>query len=1045
MKRVHNFASIQSLLSSLPRSIFSSTEHSKASNPTSKRLSRFRALSVRIALSMLLAAMLLSPSAARMFRGSGSVTAFDESITTYAANCEDPQPGNSWNLGGTACAKVSGAPEDRRIAWVAPDGSVAQVTGFFSGTASDTYTIQTGTNPLAQPGTWTVQTIDPSGTTFATAQFIVRDPANASADLSVADFGPFQTSAGNSVSYRVELTNRGPDPAQTVVLTTSVPGNTTFVSETPDSGFSCTTLDVGSSTGTIDCTIATLPANSTAIFTFVFNVDSGTANGTVITDAASVSSTTNDPHLGDNSASTSTTVVSATSGCTVTCPSPPSVSTAQCNAVVTYGTPTLSGDCGGSVVCSPPSGSVFPIGNTTVTCTTQSGDSCTFAATVNYTGTSSTPTITCPSNITMGGVSGGTTVVFYPAPTTTGNCVTVVCNPPSGSVFSTGTTTVNCTATNPANNTATCSFTVTVSSNSCALDCPDDKTVNESAPGSGSATVTYSNAAAVGPCPSLTISCSPPSGSIFPVGLNTVNCSGSDGTNVVAACSFSITVNSLPTCAITCPANITQAANATCSGSPCATVNYATPTKSGNCSADPVVCNPPSGSSFGIGTTTVNCFATDPAGNPSACSFTVTITGGGTQCTITCPANISQSSGGCGNVVTYPNPTTTGNCGDDVPPWSCNPPSGSFFPVGATTVVCSTDVGNQCSFTVTITGNDAIAPTINSCASPTIALADSTCQGPVPNVTSDVDASDNCTPTNLLLITQSPAAGTLVGTGTTTITVTVRDANNNSSTCTTFFTLFEPTPPTALCKNTTVFLNATGNASITAADVDNGSTDNCAIATRTVTPSTFTCANKGANTVTLTVTDPSGNSSQCTATVTVIDNTPPAISCPANITLEPTCPAGAIATYTAPVGTDNCPGATTARTAGPASGSVFPIGTTTVTYTVTDGAGLTASCSFTVTVKTAAAVVQNLIARVQALQPPLTGQQSQGLVSKLQAALDAINNGQTNVACNKLNDFISQVQAYINGGTLTSAQGQPLINSAAKVRNTLGCTSLPCS
>jgi hypothetical protein len=107
--------------------------------------------------------------------------------------------------------------------------------------------------------------------------------------------------------------------------------------------------------------------------------------------------------------------------------------------------------------------------------------------------------------------------------------------------------------------------------------------------------------------------------------------------------------------------------------------------------------------------------------------------------------------------------------------------------------------------------------------------------------------------------------------------------------------------------------------------------------------------------------------------------------------------------------------------------------------------GLTASCSFTVTVKTAAAVVQDLITRVQALQPPLTGQQAQGLVSKLQAALDAINGGQTNVACNKLNDFISQVTGFINNGTLTSAQGQPLITSANKVRNTLGCTNLGCS
>ncbi|UKN03857.1 HYR domain-containing protein [Paracrocinitomix mangrovi] len=59
---------------------------------------------------------------------------------------------------------------------------------------------------------------------------------------------------------------------------------------------------------------------------------------------------------------------------------------------------------------------------------------------------------------------------------------------------------------------------------------------------------------------------------------------------------------------------------------------------------------------------------------------------------------------------------------------------------------------------------------------------------------------------------------------------------------------------------------------------------------------------------------------------------------------------GATVTYTAPVGADNCPGSVTAMTAGQASGTIFPIGTTTVTYQVTDASGNTAQCSFDVTV-----------------------------------------------------------------------------------------------
>ena len=82
-------------------------------------------------------------------------------------------------------------------------------------------------------------------------------------------------------------------------------------------------------------------------------------------------------------------------------------------------------------------------------------------------------------------------------------------------------------------------------------------------------------------------------------------------------------------------------------------------------------------------------------------------------------------------------------------------------------------------------------------------------------------------------------------------------------------------------------MNATGTASITAAQINNGSTDNCGIATMTVSPSTFTCANIGQNTVTLTVTDTNGNISTGIATVTVTDAIlPTAIAQNVSVTLN---------------------------------------------------------------------------------------------------------------------------------------------------------------
>src|SRR5215813_2835162 len=86
--------------------------------------------------------------------------------------------------------------------------------------------------------------------------------------------------------------------------------------------------------------------------------------------------------------------------------------------------------------------------------------------TINVTAETTPPTITCPANVTAVAAQPGdvTAIVTYPPPVATDNCSvpTVACIPPSGSAFPLGTTTVTCTATDAANNTAVCSFLVTV-------------------------------------------------------------------------------------------------------------------------------------------------------------------------------------------------------------------------------------------------------------------------------------------------------------------------------------------------------------------------------------------------------------------------------------------------------------------------------------------------------------------------------------------------------------------------------------------------------
>ncbi|MGA1842500.1 MAG: right-handed parallel beta-helix repeat-containing protein [bacterium] len=138
----------------------------------------------------------------------------------------------------------------------------------------------------------------------------------------------------------------------------------------------------------------------------------------------------------------------------------------------------------------------------------------------------------------------------------------------------------------------------------------------------------------------------------------------------------------------------------------------------------------------------------------------------------------------------------------------------------------------------------------------------------------DNGSTDNC---GIGSMSVSPNTFTCTEVGPNSVTLTVTDINGNSSQCTATVTVEDNTSPAGQCQDIAVELDVTGNASITADQIDNGSTDNCGIDTMSVSPDTFTCAEVGPNTVTLTVTDINGNSSQCTATIMVEDNIEPLI------------------------------------------------------------------------------------------------------------------------------------------------------------------------
>jgi len=142
-------------------------------------------------------------------------------------------------------------------------------------------------------------------------------------------------------------------------------------------------------------------------------------------------------------------------------------------------------------------------------------------------------------------------------------------------------------------------------------------------------------------------------------------------------------------------------------------------------------------------------------------------------------------------------------------------------------------------------------------------------------------------------------------------------------------------PPNAICQSQTVPTDP-GVCSASSASIDNGSNDPFGqpiTVSETPTPP----YSLGATLVTLSVTDPDGLSDSCSATVTVEDQEAPTITAPADITQECTSPGGTPVTLGSPTGVlDNCDASPMVSNDAPA---LFPLGSTTVTWTATDDAG----------------------------------------------------------------------------------------------------------
>ncbi len=207
-----------------------------------------------------------------------------------------------------------------------------------------------------------------------------------------------------------------------------------------------------------------------------------------------------------------------------------------------------------------------------------------------------------------------------------------------------------------------------------------------------------------------------------------------------------------------------------------------------------------------------------------------------------------------------------------------------IYPVGSTTVVYTVtdDCGNTSTDVTVVVVSDFQDPVCDAIDATILLDANNSGTITVGQISGNI--TDNCDedPTVFFLLANGSTTNSIdydcSHLGTNTVTLVVTDAAGNSTTCTAEVTVEEEIAPVCDTQDITVSIDSGNSITISSDLINDGSFDNCGTVVLSPEEYEFDCTQLGVNTVVLTVTDGSGNTSTCTANVTVEETIAPVCS-----------------------------------------------------------------------------------------------------------------------------------------------------------------------